>query len=141
MKKTRRNRDYNNPDPEHYVSTRSLMPMFHMKDNNCLVKLLHLHKVRFKCGFPNSYVWFWNKEDVEQILNSRPRPVETIPDGWIGSSEAMKILGMSLDSIRTKAKRGRIRTYRVLLTSVKMGHKTRVLFNKQDVLSLKTCYN
>ena len=70
-------------------------------------------------------------------MNSRPISVETIPDGWIDSSEAMKILKIGLSSIHAKAKRGLIRTKRILLTSVKMGHKTRVIFNKQDVLSLK----
>lgn len=83
--------------------------------------VLHRHRVRFKVvrqtGGPP--LLFWNPKQVQALVDARAPIIETIPEGYISSAEARKILGIGRSTLyRYVSKglideeKGRIRTRR-----------------------------
>lgn len=137
MKKTRRTREHNNPDPENYVSTRIVAQRFGMT-TCCMINFLHAHHVRYKVGTPNTYTWYWHKGDVDGLYASRPRQLDAIPEGYIDAYEAASLLGITRSTLGDRLQRGIMEPGEtIILTSAPMGQKKRIIFPRSYILGVK----
>ena len=137
MKKTRRTREHNNPDPENYVSTRIVARRFGMQ-NLSAIKLLHAHHVRYKAGYPNTFTWYWHKGDVDELYATRPRHVDSLPEGYVDGCEASRILGITRSTLGDRIRRGTMSPGEtIILTTAPIGRKKRIIFQRSYILGVK----
>ena len=83
---------------------------------------------------------YWNRAQVEKIVESRLPLVKKIPAKMMSSEEAVRLLGVCRSSLYRYARKGRIREYQVRLMT-DAGTRKVSLFLKADVRRLAANLN